>query len=95
MTKTKKSRKLILTIVMVVLAAVLIGFGSVYIYYSTGHGAADPMGFATIRGLNNAEDMIQIGNTKWILTGNLGDKSWRGRSVSDRFRIFGMEGSGD
>lgn len=77
MTKTKKSRKLILTIVLVVLAAVLIGFGSVYIYYSTGHGAADPMGFASIRGLNNAEDMVQIGDTKWVLTGNLGDKSWK------------------
>lgn len=76
MTETKKSRKLILTIVIVVLAAVLIGFGSVYIYYSTGHGAADPTGFASIRGLNNAEDMVQIGDTKWILTGNLGDKSW-------------------
>ena len=50
---------------------------SVYIYYSTGNDADDPHGFKSIRGLNNAEDMVQIGNIKWILTGDLGDKSWK------------------
>ncbi len=70
-------RKRILLIVLCALSAVLIGFGSVYIYYSTGIDAADPEGFDSIRGLNNVEDMVQIGNTKWILAGNLGDKSWK------------------
>lgn len=77
MTKTKKRGKLILFIAIIALAAVLIGFGAVYIYYSTGHNAADPKGFESIRGLNNAEDMVQIGDTKWVLAGNLGDKSWK------------------
>ncbi len=76
MTKKKKIGKLILSIVIVIFAAGLIGFGAVYLYYSTGHDAEDPKGFESIRGLNNAEDMVQIGDTKWILTGNLGDKSW-------------------
>ena len=75
--KTRKSRKLLLSIVVVVFAAVFIRFGSVYIYYSTGHDAMDPKGFASIRGLNNAEDMVQIGDTKWVLAGNLGDRSWK------------------
>ncbi len=71
------ARKRILSIVIVLLLALLIGFGSVYIYYSTGNGAEDPKGFYSVRGLNNAEDMVQIGDTKWILAGNLGDKSWK------------------
>lgn len=81
--KTKKkliastAGKRILYIVIGVLIAVFIVFGSVYIYYSTGNEADDPRGFDSIRGLNNAEDMVQIGDTKWILTGNLGDKSWK------------------
>ena len=82
MTETKKPtertiKKRILIVVIAVLSAVLIGFGAVYIYYSTGHDAENPRGFESIRGLNNAEDMVQIGDTKWILTGNLGDKSWK------------------
>ena len=77
MTETRKSRKLILFIVIGVIAAAVIGFGSFCIYYSTGHEVMDPKGFASLRGLNNAEDMVQIGETKWILTGNLGDKSWK------------------
>ncbi len=72
---TAKNR--ILSIVLAVLLAGLIGFGSVYIYYSTGHNAGDSKGFNSIRGLNNAEDMVQIGDTKWILAGNLGDQSWK------------------
>ena len=81
--KTKKkliastAGKRILYIVIGVLIAVFIVFGSVYIYYSTGNEADNPRGFDSIRGLNNAEDMVQIGDTKWILTGNLGDKSWK------------------
>ena len=70
-------RKQILSIVLIVLLAGVIGFASVYIFYSTGHDAEDPMGFHSIRGLSNAEDMVQIGDTKWILAGNLGDKSWK------------------
>ena len=70
-------RKQILAIVLIVLLAGVIGFASVYIFYSTGHDAEDPMGFHSIRGLNNVEDMVQIGDTKWILAGNLGDKSWK------------------
>lgn len=70
-------RKRIRRAALILLLAVLIGFGSVYIYYSTGNDAEDPEGFASIRGLNNAEDMVQIGDTKWILAGNLGDKSWK------------------
>ncbi len=68
--------KLILYIIIGVLLAAFIGFGSAYSYYSTGNDADDPKGFDSIRGLNNAEDMVQIGDTKWILTGNLGDKNW-------------------
>lgn len=70
-------KKRILLIVMIVLLAGVIGFGSVYLYYSTGHDAEDPKGFNSIRGLNNAEDMVQIGGTKWVLAGNLGDQSWK------------------
>ncbi len=70
-------KKRILLIVLVVLLAGVIVFGSVYLYYSTGHGAEDPKGFESIRGLNNAEDMVQIGGTKWILAGNLGNQSWK------------------
>ncbi len=78
MTEKKRRRKRILSYAFIaVFAAVLIGFASVYIYYSTGYDALDPKGFISIRGLNNAEDMVQIGDTKWILTGNLGDKSWK------------------
>ena len=76
MTKKKKI-KIALISIAAILAVVLIWFMSVYIYYSTGNDADDPQGFKSIRGLNNAEDMVQIGNTKWILTGNLGDKSWK------------------
>ncbi len=72
-----KAGKRVLIIVVAIITTILICFGAVYIYYSTGHGAADPTGFESIRGLNNAEDMVQIGNTKWILAGNLGDKSWK------------------
>ncbi len=77
MMKKKGPKKQILLIIVFILALVLIGFGSVYIYYSTGNNADDPNGFQSIRGLNNAEDMVQVGDTKWILTGNLGDKSWK------------------
>ena len=77
MTEKKRTGKRILLIVISVLAAVFIGFGAVYNYYSTGNGAEDPKNFISIRGLNNAEDMVQIGDTRWILTGNLGDKSWK------------------
>ena len=76
MSKKKKVAKRILFIVLGVLLAIFVCFGSVYIYYSTGNDADDPEGFESIRGLNNAEDMVQIGETKWILTGNLGNKSW-------------------
>lgn len=76
MTKKKKIKIAVISIAAI-LGAVLIWFMSVYIYYSTGNDADDPQGFKSIRGLNNAEDMVQIGDTKWILTGNLGDKSWK------------------
>ncbi|MCR5072697.1 MAG: hypothetical protein K6A39_02550, partial [Clostridiales bacterium] len=77
MTEKKRTGKRILVIVIGILAVVFIGFGAVYNYYSTGNDAEDPENFTSIRGLNNAEDMVQIGDTKWILTGNLGDKSWK------------------
>ncbi len=67
----------ILSVIILVLSAAVIGFGAVYFYYSTGNDSEDPENFDSIRGLNNAEDMVQIGDTKWILTGNLGDKSWK------------------
>ena len=54
---TPTVRKLVLSIVIVLLTAVLIGFGAVYTYYSTGNCAEDPKGFNSIRGLNNAEDL--------------------------------------
>lgn len=31
-----------------------------------------------ICGLNNAEDMIAVEGAPWVLTGNMGDKSWQG-----------------
>ncbi len=70
-------RKWILRLAVVTFFVIIIGFGSEYFYYSTGSDVDDPTGFASVRGLNNAEDMVQIGDTKWILTGNLGDKSWK------------------
>lgn len=49
MTKKKKIGKLILLIVIAIFAAGLIVFGSVYLYYSTGHEVMDPKGFASKR----------------------------------------------
>ena len=70
-------RKRVLSIILLLLLVVILGFGSLYIYFSTGRDSKDPKGFDSIRGLNNVEDMVQVGDTKWILAGNLGDKSWK------------------
>ncbi|MGT2895197.1 hypothetical protein ACVRZR_02295 [Streptococcus entericus] len=75
MTK-QKFRKRLLATLLSLLALLAISFGGSYLYYSTGHQAEDPEGLASIQGLNNAEDMVQLGDSQWVLTGNLGDKSW-------------------
>lgn len=77
MTNKKKKKKPILFVFILILATAFISFGATYIYYSTGNNVNDPDGYHSIRGLNNAEDMVQITGTRWILTGNLGDKSWK------------------
>lgn len=64
MTK-QKFRKRLLAIFLSLLALVAIGFGGSYLYYSTGHQAEDPKGLASIQGLNNAEDMVQLVGPYW------------------------------
>lgn len=65
-------------------ALALVGISSwVYLdYFKPATDCEQEDGIEVICGFNNAEDLLQVGSSPWVLAGDLGDKDWQGGGMA-------------